>query len=221
MRQTSLDAEVKGILRDAWSQYTTLWGVDAFSLSPNNPNMNHWLRAQPVPSPKVRGQTTSPRIVSPGMQHTRTQPDGMWIQLSHGADYVNVIVIEACATSQNLNDKRSRYRPSIHAKLVEIRKGWLEETVGHKNTQIPRKRLLGVTDQAISASWHAKTATFPVRHLGVLYTLPESKYQQWLASNPPDGHEYFCTTTSLRTFTAAPFRRFLQQLAPSNHYYTT
>jgi hypothetical protein len=110
------DAQAKAALR-TWPLVTRIWSGGEYV---------YWLRAQPTDP----GETArAPRLAIPGSAEFQTQPDGLWITLGietsvaepDAARFADCIVVEACGTAQNLNDKRARYSARTTALVIEMR----------------------------------------------------------------------------------------------------
>jgi hypothetical protein len=196
------DAEGKAILR-GWTTRTRMW--------PPPIRGGWWIRSRPNQSPHQVG----PALRAPGADLFRTQPDGLYLFMSD-AEFVDAICIEVCSSIQNLNDKRSRYIPSSHSLLVDIPRSWLLHEIS-----LQRGGMLPV--------WRASNAfesepedglLRPVRHLRVLYCLPNDHYQRWRANHPPTGYEFFCRDSSLDTFNSTQMRLFLRQMSIGSHFRT-
>ena len=195
------DAEGKAILR-TWSARTRIW--------PPPDGTGWWLRARP----NAQGMTGA-MLRAPGANLFSTQPDGLYLYLGH-EEYADVVCIEICSSMSNLNDKRSRYMPSSHSILVEIPLAWLNHAVvlPYGGT-VPARR----ASNALQAA-PAQRLIRPVRHLRVLYCIPNDKYDDWKANHPPTGYEYFCRDGSLATFNSRPTRAFLRQMSIASHFRT-
>ena len=75
-----------------------------------------WLRGRPSEDETRIG---SPFLKIPGSSRLRTLPDGLWLNFggTFAEPFVDILVIEACSTIQNLLDKRSRFSPSTHSMM--------------------------------------------------------------------------------------------------------
>ena len=192
------DADTKRILREVWPARTKLW---------NGPEEeNSWLRAQPANTGAV-----GPRLVTPGAQLFHIQPDGMWVRLlgGNGGSFGDVIAIEACGTMQNFNDKRARYMSSTASLLLRCPTRWLE---GGAEAN-PNWKVAGFAQCPVGE------ASFPVRHIRVLYALPGDIYRTWQGQGVLAGHEFLCLHYSLGTYNGQLMQIFLKQMAPSSHFY--
>ena len=159
------DGEVKAVLGSKpWPQATKqLWSHK------NAPTL--WLRAQPADA-----RTTGPRLRIAGSK-SRTQPDGLWLtfatpQARTGIpECADAIVVEACGTGQNLNDKRFRYGARIPAITVLVGDEWLDADVavqgGGRKSRRAQLKLAAKGPMSI-----------PVRNLRVLYALPDGLYKK-------------------------------------------
>ena len=203
MSNTDLsDAEGKARLR-AWPQRPRRFFV-------TSSRAGFWLRAQPPD-----GGAAGPTLVSPGATLFASQPDGLWLWFSE-LDFVDVIAVDVCRSGQNLNDKRSRYMPTTHALLVECSAEWFTT-------------IIALQGGGRQARWHAcRTITnvptqdvrLPVRHIRVLFALPNHLYGPWLSNVTPGAHEFFCQHSSLGSHNAGAFRQFLSRMNPGAQYYT-
>jgi hypothetical protein len=62
----------------------------------------------------------------------------------------------------------------------------------------------------------------PVRHLRILYSLPETPtdlYRQGLDEIVLEGHEYLTSFATLGRWRTPEFRRFLKRMAPARQYF--
>ena len=120
-----------------------------------------------------------------------------------------------CGTASNLNDKRSRYSPSTHSLLIHFKEDWLKEEFsvqgGGKKTY----------QEALQISPDAPGGDFrlPVRHLRVLYALPNELYDTWCSQHCPTGYEFFCPHTSLASHNSQSFISFLSQMSIASQFY--
>lgn len=195
------DAEAKAILR-TWPRRTKkLW--------PTQDGKGFWLRALPT-----EHNAACPTIQSPGVRQYTTQPDGLYLYLFRN-EYADAVAIESCGTIQNLNDKRSRYMPATHSIVVTCPLAWL-------NGQIAVQR------GGHAARWDASKSilvqppndlVFPIRHLRVLYALPNTRFDEWTPHHVPSGYEYFCKHSSLDTYNSRPMQQFLKQMSLYSHFY--
>jgi hypothetical protein len=148
-----------------------------------------WLRGRPGPISDV----CHPFLKLPGSNTLRTLPDGLWLKFggTRGEPFVDIFAIEACATLQNLLDKRSRFAPSTHSTLAVCPVAWLLSRVT-ENDPMPRWKACGVllnepTDPLI----------LPVRDMRVLYGLKRHHYAGFARSQVPHPHEYFAPMEAL------------------------
>lgn len=174
----------------------------------------YWLRAQPA-----AGSGRSPQLVIPGGQTLKTQPDGMWVTFSiprgrtlPAPDFVDCIAIEACGTTQNFNDKRSRYAAKTSALLVDFDERWLKSKVSVQRGALrSRYELLGIDGH--------DSFRVPIRHLRVLYALPKDVYEVVRGDNVVlEGHEYVCQLQQLGQYGSQKVQNFLKSMAPQKHW---
>lgn len=203
MSQDNLgDGEGKDLLKE-WPERPT-------KLFRNSKSVGFWLRAQPPDA-----LTTGPTLVTPGATVFKTQPDGLWLWFGDYA-FVDVIAVEVCrGRGQNLNDKRSRYMPTNHALLADCKSSWLLADVAVKRGRRPRWVACGTISKTPTSD-----TRIPVRHIRVLYAIPDDQYDKWLTNVTPGAYEFFCRHSSLGSHTADGFRKFLSRMMPGVQYYT-
>lgn len=198
-KQKLSDGEAKDLLLK-WPTRTTLW--------PPPEGRGFWLRGQPN-----AGKIPGPRISSPGAKLFNTQPDGLWVHFN-GEVSCDAVAIEVCGTIQNLNDKRSRYIPASHSLVLKCSVTWLREEVSvQKGGNCARWKA--------AASFDVEPTTdlsIPVRHLRVLYAIPNSLYHKWCCEHTPTGYEYFCPHSSMQTYNSPPMQRFLRQMSSASQF---
>lgn len=200
------DAEGKDILRKWPRVGRKLWSTPA--------DRGAWVRAQPG---ETGSSISGPRLKSPGAERFKTQPDGLWIHL-HGIEYCDAIAVEVCGTVQNLNDKRARYMPTTGSLLVEVDLPWANDPVRTRGRGGPARPLWKAAGLD-SAEQSQLPAAIPVRHLRVLYALPDAKYREWIPSHTATGYEYFVPHSSLGSYNSQQMQRFLRQLSVTAHVY--
>jgi hypothetical protein len=170
----------------------------------------YWIRGQPP-----NGNATGPRLSAPGATLFKTQPDGLWI-FFQGRSSCDVVAIEVCGTIQNLNDKRSRYMPASHSLVVHCEADWLVEKIRVQNGgKVERWQASGKFNKAPK-----KAIKVPVRHLRVLYCLPNKIYQKWRKEHVPTGYEFYCPHSSLNSFNSQKMQSFLRQMSIESQFYT-
>jgi hypothetical protein len=195
------DAQAKQILLGWPSRTKSVW--------PAPRGKGFWVRAQPVPA-----KITGPKISSPGAQLFKTQPDGLWVHFAE-TEYCDVVVIEVCGTIQNLNDKRSRYIPASHSIVLTCPLVWLEEEVSvQRGGKAPRWKATATITQKPTSG-----LTVPIRHLRVLYALPNAVYSSWCSNHTPSGYEFFCPHSSLDSYNSPKMQRFLKQMSIGSQFY--
>lgn len=185
------------------------WPRRTNSVWPAPGGRGFWIRGQPS-----QGTIPGPRISSPGAQLFATQPDALWIHFVND-DYCDIVAVEVCGTAQNLNDKRSRYIPASHSLLLKCSEKWLREEIK-------------VQGGGLRARWKAAGSiaraprgevNLPIRHLRVLYALPNDVYHKWCAQHVPTGHEFFCPHSSLDSYHSPKMQAFLGQMSIANQLY--
>lgn len=204
MSKASLrDREAKNILRR--------WPLRPTRLFRSSKTVGYWLRAQPPD-----GTDAGPVLITPGAELFSTQPDGLWLWFGTELRFVDVIAVEVCQKDQNLNDKRSRYMPTNHALLAECSEAWLTASIQlQKGGQAARWKACGTLKAGDCCD-----REIPVRHIRVLYALPNALYDKWLSNVTPAAYEFFCHHTSLRSHTAEGYREFLNRMIPGAQFYT-
>jgi hypothetical protein len=120
-------------------------------------------------------------------------PDGLWFNFGGTPDdpYVDIFAIEACATLQNLLDKRSRFAPSTHSLLAVCPVAWLLAPVT-PDDPTPRWKVTGVIDAEPTSNF-----VLPVRHMHVLYGLKREHYAVFARQQLPHPHEFFAPMEAL------------------------
>jgi hypothetical protein len=148
-----------------------------------------WLRCRP---PEV-SNLVHPLLKLPGSNHWRTLPDGLWLNFGGTPEdpYVDVFAIEACSTTQNLLDKRSRFAPSTHSMLAYCPVPWLLGAVTETDPT-PRWKVTGLFREQPT-----QAATLPVREIRVLYGLKNRDYAGFVRSQLAHAHEFFMPLETL------------------------
>lgn len=203
------DAKAKEKLRGWPSQIRRLWSKSQEIL---------WLRAQPVDGPGP-----APRLVLPGADEFRVQPDGLWLSLgirdaTSKATFADCVAVESCGSAQNLNDKRSRYAARTTSLMVQLSKTWLDHQVlVQGGAYRARRELL----QGLLPLDHF--VALPVRHLRVLYAVADdgadSVYKRVCRSGVSEAHEFVCRQEVLGQYNAPKFQQFLKGMAPDRSLY--
>ena len=111
----SLDFLVKESLKQ--------WGQRPPGLKMRRRGRSVWLRGRPCDDTKG----SHPFLKLPGSTRLRTLPDGLWLNFGGtvGEPFVDIFAIEACSTTQNLLDKRSRFAPSTHSLVAVCPVPWM------------------------------------------------------------------------------------------------
>ncbi len=200
-KQKLTDGEAKAILLKWPGRTNSHW--------PSPTGAGFWVRAQPR-----SGKAPGPILHAPGAELFTTQPDGLWAFCS-GQNYCDVVAIEVCGTPQNLNDKRSRYFPSSHSLVATFSLKWMEEVTKIQGGG-ERKRWEAMGTFSVAPVTDIQV---PVRHLRVLYALPNLEYNKWARNHTPTGYEYFIPHSSLDTYNSQKMQRFLAQMSISNQFY--
>lgn len=215
MSRSRLDRQAKDWLLD-WPNTTKIWSPGGSRVA--------WIRAQP---PMAEGRLRAPRLVSPGSKAFDTQPDGLWFTLGIArgdeateAAYADCVAIEVCASSQNLSDKRSRYAARTASLVLDLREAWLDREVPVPGRGGPKR-----TRRVLLAGQLPATGQvlMPVRHLRVLYALPDgsdSLYARAKDNLVMEAHEWACPVRMLGQFTGPGMQDFVKRLGPFRHYMT-
>lgn len=200
-REHLSDGEAKTILLGWPSRTSKLW--------PPADGKGFWLRAQPR-----AGTKAGPKLSAPGAVLFRTQPDGMWVHFQSRRS-CDVVAVEVCGSIQNLNDKRSRYIPASHSIVLNCSKEWLLEDVAvQRGGMRPRWKASGSYGKVPKAD-----VSIPVRHLRVMYALPNDLYHPWADQHTPTGYEYFCPHSSLDSYNSQGMQKFLRQMSIASQFY--
>ena len=198
-KQKLKDSEAKALLL-RWPTRTQLW--------PPPTGSGFWLRAQPGD-----GSVAGPRISSPGASLFTTQPDGLWVHFNDKIS-CDAVVIEVCGTIQNLNDKRSRYIPASHSLVLNCSLKWLEEEISVQNGgRRPRWKAA-----ASFGRRPTEDLSVAIRHLRVLYAIPNALYHKWCREHTPTGYEFFCPHSSLHTYNSPLMQDFLRQMSSASQF---
>ena len=197
------DADAKEVLRTWPGRTRELWRAPE--------QRGFWIRGQPK---ELAASAKTPTIDIPGATLFKTQPDGMWVYLDQ-RKFADIVCIEICGSSQNFNDKRSRYANTVRSLVLNCSVDWLKEKVS-------------VQGGGTKTRWRAFSTLkkrpkydirWPVRWMRVLYALPEKLYGDFVRNNVPGGHEYFCRHSSLKSYTAPQMQQFLGQMSFASHFY--
>ncbi len=178
----SLDSLVRARLRE--------WPQRPPGLEDQGGKADGWLRGRPA---AVAACENQPFLKLPGSDRYRTLPDGLWLNFGGTPvePFVDIFAIEACGSSQNLLDKRSRFAPSTHSMLAVCPIGWLLNAVSERDPT-PRWRATGVVLREPT-----QPLSLPVRDMRVLYALKSRHYEGFARSQVPHPHEYFVPMDAL------------------------
>ncbi len=196
------DKEAKAILLKWPTRTKKLWAPPR--------GTGYWVQSQPK-----SGKKAGPKLSAPGASLFNTQPDGMYLHFTDTTS-CDAVVVEVCGTVQNLNDKRSRYFPANHSLVAKVSKDWLlEEVTVAKGGQKPRWEAAGSIKSAPT-----EDISVPIRHLRVLYALPNNVYNDWCSNHVPTGYEFFCPHSSLDSYNSQTMQKFLRQMSLASQFYT-
>jgi hypothetical protein len=177
----SLDSMVRNSLK--------LWPQRPPGMRPSRTGRDAWLRARPPEGTEA----THPFLRLPGSNKLRTLPDGLWLNFGGTPEdpFVDILAVEACATMQNLLDKRSRFAPSTQSTLAVCPVAWLVLPVA-KDEPMPRWKATGLLKRRPTTP-----LTLPVRDMRVLYGLREQHYVGFSRYQLPHAHEFFVPIATL------------------------
>src|SRR5262249_17594834 len=133
-----------------------------------------------------------------------------------GNESCDVVAVEVCGSIQNLNDKRSRFIPASHSLILSTTKAWLSEDI---TIQRGGKMARWKAAASLSKKVPKSDKQFPVRHLRVLYALPNDRYHSWCSNHVPTGYEFFCPHSSLDSYNSPKMQTFLRQMSISSQFY--
>jgi hypothetical protein len=180
----SLDALVKDRLKR--------WPQKPPGLRPSRRGRDAWLRARPG----AESDGTHPFLKLPGSTKLRTLPDGLWLNFGGTAvePFVDIFAVEACASLQNLLDKRSRFAPSTQSTLAVCPLLWLLAPVA-PGDPTPRWQVTGVIPREPTQAF-----ALPVRDMRVLYGLRSPHYEGFAQNQLPHAHEFFVPLEALTAY---------------------
>jgi hypothetical protein len=168
------------------------WPQRPPGLRPSRHRNDAWLRARPGGD----SDATHPFLKLPGSTKLRTLPDGLWMNFggTPAEPYVDIFAVEACASMQNLLDKRSRFAPSTQSTLAVCPLLWLLAPVTAADPT-PRWQATGVIPQEPTHHF-----VLPVRDMRVLYGLQNHHYEGFSQNQLPHAHEFFVPMEALTAF---------------------
>lgn len=139
-------------------------------------------------------------------------------------EYADCVVIESCGTEQNLFDKRSRYAARTTSTLLELRRSWLEEEIRLPGRGGPLRSRGSALGGTLGDLRERERVVLPVRHLRVLYALPDEGPQSLLARVRNrmtfEAHEFVCPQRLLTQWNLGGMQDFLKRMAPDVAFYT-
>jgi len=149
-----------------------------------------WLRARP--SDKGSAECF-PFLKFPGSEHLRTVPDGLWLNFGGNAvePFVDIFVIEACASLPNLLDKRSRFGASTNSLLAVCPVPWLLAPIG-PDDPTPRWQMTRVIKREPRVP-----LILPVRDLRVMFGLKPRHYDNFVRHHVAHPHEFYVPLEAL------------------------
>lgn len=163
------------------------WPQRPPGIEPSAKQPGTWLRGRPDSSAR------QPFLKIPGSDLHRTLPDGLWLHFSAdpAQPYVDIFCIEACATLQNLLDKRSRFAPTTGSLLAHCPLDWLLAPA-QPGDDTPRWRTIRLIEREPTAP-----LVLPVRDLKVLFGLKQRHYDGFAKSQIAAAHELYCPMEAL------------------------
>ena len=199
------DREAKDVLLKWPTRTKSLWATPG--------GRGYWLQAQPKPK---GDRAKTPTVSAPGAKLFTTQPDGMWVYLKY-PEFADVVAIEVCGSTQNLNDKRSRYAANVRSMVLSCPLSWLQEEVTiQRGGSASRWEACRSIDLA-----PVEDIRLPIRYLRVLFAIPNESYASWARNNVADGHEFFCRHSSLDTYNSQSMQAFLRQMSYASQFRTS
>ena len=78
-----------------------------------------------------------------------------------------------------------------------------------------------VTAIMSSGSFDTKPAedlSVPIRHLRVMYGIPNAQHHKWCREHTPTGYEFFAPHSSLHTYNSPAMQQFLRQMSSANQF---
>lgn len=187
-----------------WPQRTRMWSTPS--------GKGYWLKARPKAD-----RASCPVLHLPGTNEFSSEPDGVFVFLQP-CRFADVMCIEVCNTLQNLHDKRSRFMPSVTSSILRCRRGWLTEEIRVQNGgSQPRWRAAGTFPRSMPPT---SDIELPVRHLRVLFALPDAEYGKCVGARIGAPHEFFCAQRVLGNYTSQPVQRFLRRMSIAAQYFT-
>ena len=197
------DGQAKSILVSTWAERTKLWLASKHE--------GYWIRARP----SLKNTPPSPYLMTPGVNRFSNQPDGLWLYFAN-YEWVDAVCVEHCGSIQNLNDKRSRYMPTLGSMVVRVKPSWLNQEISVENGgSRPRWERCKSIEKAPSDSGEY---FIPVRQYRVLYALKKEDYEKWIPEHVPMGHEYFCTHAALSQYNTPKMQSFLKSMNYERHF---
>ena len=64
----------------------------------------------------------------------------------------------------------------------------------------------------------AEDLSVPIRHLRVMYGIPNALYHKWCREHTPTGYEFFAPHSSLHTYNSPAMQQFLRQMSSANQF---
>jgi hypothetical protein len=165
-----------------------------------------------------------PLIYTAGGLGFATEPDGLWLAIGDepkaeaSSTFADCMIIEVCGTRQNLFDKRSRYASRTDSLVVDIRHEWLDEEIPTRGRGGPRRSRREVLRHRLPEDGVIR---LPVRHVRVLYALPDPLFLQVARGLPMQAFEFLCPYPRPEQFNAQVTQSFLQRMAPSQSIFPT
>jgi hypothetical protein len=120
-------------------------------------------------------------------------PDGLWLNFGGNVlePFVDIFVIEACASLPNLLDKRSRFGASTHSLLAVCPVPWLLAPAA-ADDPTPRWQLTGITKREPRVP-----LILPVRDWRVMFGLKPRHYDNFVRHQVAHPHEFYVPLEAL------------------------
>lgn len=88
----------------------------------------------------------------------------------------------------------------------------------YEERHIPHPHRVERARVAVRQTIRKEDLSIPIRHLRVLFAIPNETYQTWRREHSPTGYEYFCPHSSLATYNSQAMRVFLRQMSSAAQF---
>lgn len=186
------DAAFKSFISENWPVYTRIFGGG---------DDVPWFRARP----KLAGDKgTLPYLYVAGQEKFAMIPDGLYLRFYNSGEYCDAIIIECCQVSQNFQQKRGKYAPSMVATMVHVPDVWMNQSAGSNQL---RRDVMSIVEEDAQYSYGC-----PVRAINILYVLPDALYKDVRENCVPHHYEYFISDSDFKNPTRNDVKTFLFRL---------